>query len=140
VTRVDTGDWERYVARYVLQATQETLHVVEQGVQEVRNEAINRTPVNTGALRAGWQVRSDKLGDRASFIVYNKTPYAATVEYGTKSHRILPKRAGGVLRFQAGGQTVFRKYVDKHPGTQPRPMIRPALDRVLPVLRRKLGA
>lgn len=140
MSRVDSSDWERYVAAYVDQVRAETVHAVEQAGQEVRNEAVNRTPVNTGALRAGWQVRSNRIGDRATITVYNETPYAAMVEYGTKPHAIFPKSANGVLRFQVNGQTIYRKYVRKHPGTAPRPMIRPALDRVLPVLRRTLGA
>ncbi|MDZ7742981.1 MAG: hypothetical protein U5Q03_14915 [Bacteroidota bacterium] len=44
--------------------------------------------------------------------------YAQFVTMGTRPHVIVPRKPGGVLVFQAGGQTVFAKRVN-HPGTGP---------------------
>jgi hypothetical protein len=77
----------------------------------------------------------------------NDTPYARFVEYPTRPHIIRPKAGHGVmgpllpgqsrraitdigthriaLRFQLGGQTVFRMFVN-HPGTPGFPFMEPA--------------
>ena len=103
---------------------------------EVRNDAIRRSPVDTGLLRAGWRMREGTSGKVGWVEVYNSTPYAPAVEYGTRPHTIRVRNKK-VLANRGAGQ-VFGKVVN-HPGTPPRPMLRPAIDRVAPVLRAKLG-
>jgi hypothetical protein len=49
------------------------------------------------------------------------TEYAATIEFGSSPHFILPRFAK-VLKFDVGGETVFAKYV-QHPGTAPQLII-----------------
>ena len=39
------------------------------------------------------------------------------VHEGTRPHRIVPRRRGGVLRFQVGGRTVYARAVN-HPGNR----------------------
>lgn len=39
------------------------------------------------------------------------------VHEGTSPHRIVPRRRGGVLRFQVGGRTVYARAVN-HPGNR----------------------
>ena len=138
MNKVDTSDWERYVAEWVEQAGAEALRYVEAAAQNIRTSAIRRSPVNTGYLRAGWQVGSQRFGDKATVTIYNPVPYVKAIEYGTRPRSIFPRNPNGVLRWYVNGQPVFAKYVMKHPGSRPRPMLRPALDEELPKLKRKL--
>lgn len=95
----------------------------------VAAEARRRAPVKTGALRASIRVAQsrDVLGRYAvGYDVSASVPYALFVHEGTAPHIIRPRRAGGLLRFQVGGQTVFAREV-KHPGTRPNPFLADAL-------------
>lgn len=51
-------------------------------------------------------------------IVMVDHPAASFVLTGTKPHEIRPRRPGGVLRFEIGGEVIFTKVVH-HPGTKP---------------------
>jgi HK97 gp10 family phage protein len=82
-----------------------------------------RVLVDSGDLRRSLAVRVE--GDKVT--VGPDTPYASYVEFGTQPHEIRPKKADGVLVFQAGGRTVYAKVV-KHPGTKAQPFVRPAFD------------
>jgi HK97 gp10 family phage protein len=108
--------------------------VVKAG-NEIRNEAVMRTPVKTGNLRASWQTRNKKIGTGGEVIVYNNAKYWQAVEYGTKPHVITVKKKQ-VLANKKTGQ-VFGKRVN-HPGTKPKPMVRPALKTVIPKLIERL--
>ncbi|WP_374713098.1 HK97 gp10 family phage protein [Symbiobacterium terraclitae] len=49
-----------------------------------------RTPVDTGALRRGWEIGEvQRVGDKYIVEIINETEYAGFVEYG---HRIGPDR------------------------------------------------
>lgn len=48
----------------------------------VAADAAARTPVHTGALRAGWKVVPGD--DPGTSVVVNEVPYARFVEYGTR--------------------------------------------------------
>ncbi|MFD0783839.1 hypothetical protein ACFQZ8_07915 [Micromonospora azadirachtae] len=48
---------------------------------------------------------------------------------GTGAHVIRPRRPGGMLRFETGGQVVFTTLVN-HPGTRPQPWLREAMEEV----------
>lgn len=54
----------------------------------------------------------------------NAAPYAHFIEEGTRPHPISARRSG-TLRFEVGGQVVYRRRV-MHPGTKPRPFMRQA--------------
>jgi hypothetical protein len=61
-------------------------------------------------------------GTRRSVTVVAPVIQAATTDKGARAHRIVPRRAGGLLVFhwpKAGG-TVFLRSVN-HPGNPPRP-------------------
>lgn len=132
------GEFLAGIAEWVQHASETTVAIAEQGGQEIRNQAVLRTPVKTGVLRAGWQVRSSRRPDGATVDIYNNVNYSAHIEYGTKAYTIYPK-SGKVLAFQMNGKTVFAKSVN-HPGIRfPKPMLRPAVDMVVPAIRRKLG-
>lgn len=55
-------------------------------------------------------------------VAYDTAFYAQWVEFGTKAHRIVAKGKGALI---LGGRYV--KSI-KHPGSQPKPFLRPALD------------
>jgi hypothetical protein len=74
-----------------------------------------------GAVRPIITGGSNPLG-----IVMVDHPATHYVLYGTRPHKIYPKRKGGVLRFSVGGQIVFARYVS-HPGTKPNNFLLKAL-------------
>lgn len=88
--------------------------------------AQQRCPVKTGTLRRSIGMDLAVAGNQMTLGVFAKARHASFVEQGTRPHAIRPKRAR-VLRFQAGGRTVFAAHVD-HPGTRPRPFLRPAIE------------
>jgi HK97 gp10 family phage protein len=100
-----------------------TQQVLVQSANHILAEMEVRTPVKTGALRQSLaiQVRNDTV------TIGPNTPYAGFVEFGTKPHTIVPKKAGGTLMFTVGGQKVFTKKV-RHPGTKPQPYVVPAFE------------
>ena len=93
-------------------------------------EVQRRIPSDTGQLRASARVTTRARGAEVSasvkvgnFVAW----YAHMVEFGTRPHVIRPKEPGGALRF--GGATVRSV---NHPGIQPRPFMRPAIDSAFP--------
>lgn len=96
------------------------------GAVVIRDEIKGRVPVASGALRDSVRITSRaKAGTvSASVKVGNNTAwYAHLVEFGTRPHKILPKRVGGALRF---GGTEARSV--EHPGISGHPFIRPGVD------------
>jgi HK97 gp10 family phage protein len=79
--------------------------------------------------------RAGRAGKR--YRVAGDAYYARFVEFGTKSHTLIAKRKvmrggkRGVFAFEVGGKTVFARSI-KHPGTRPRPFLRPSLERKTP--------
>lgn len=64
-------------------------------------------------------------GTKVVYIVGSDLDYSAAVEFGTQPHPI----SGDPLAFTVDGETVFAQTVD-HPGTDPQPYLRPALEAV----------
>jgi len=96
----------------------------------------------TGWLAGSGYVNPVGMGGTASYTVGFGASYARFVEYGTKPHMIYPRAAGGVLRFETGGQIVFSRYVH-HPGTWPQNYLGGAVqyhkDELLRVIREKVA-
>lgn len=121
------------------------------GARVIRDEAKQNVPVQLGALKRSIKVSTNskrgtvtakvKAGDKRAF-------YAHMVEYGTRAHLIKVKeedrpinyrltRKRGVLT-RVSMRTINRNSlrigntfvgpVIEHPGAQPRPYLRPALD------------
>lgn len=93
-------------------------------------EVKRRAPVDSGALAKTVRISTKaKKGDvSASVKVGGKAKgedvfYAHMVEFGTRPHKIQPKKPGGFLIFG----TVRVRSVE-HPGIQGRPFMRPAVD------------
>ncbi len=105
----------------------------------VRDEIKSRTPVDTGNLRNSIRSKVKKLGrtgfaasigpgkvmgrDRDTKKSFIKADgwYAHIIERGSRSHKI-PRR--GTKPLKIGGNLVMGPV--EHPGTAPRPFIRPA--------------
>lgn len=95
------------------------------GANVVKDEAKSNVPVKSGLLRDGLKVstRSRRGVVTASVKAGGKHAYLARwIEYGTAAHKIVPKKAKSLF---FGG--VFAEAVD-HPGSSPKPFLRPALD------------
>ena len=93
-------------------------------VEAARSKALKRS----GYLAS--QISS--VVEKDSAAIYAKAPYSAYVEFGTRPHLILPKRARA-LRFEVDGEVVFARRVH-HPGTQPQPFLFPAVYEAIPEL------
>jgi hypothetical protein len=101
------------------------LALVTDTTRRVLNRATVLTPVDTGRLRAGNQMRVSTSGTRALGEVFNNTEYAEAVHDGTRSHVIVPRRKKA-LRFVVDGEVVFARKV-----TIPARKGRPWLSRAL---------
>ncbi|HSE07713.1 MAG TPA: hypothetical protein VLB29_03520 [Nocardioidaceae bacterium] len=99
---------------------------MERRVRRVEAEARRRAP---GSMGQGGNITSQiRRGPGGEFqgVINVRHPAALFVTYGTRPHRIEPRRPGGVLRFMVGGQVVYARFVN-HPGTRPDPFLRDAL-------------
>jgi hypothetical protein len=93
----------------------------------------------TGRLRAGI---THRMMPPFAARITSSAKHSGYVEDGTKAHWIRPKALGGssprqrkTLSFVQNGVRYFRKEVF-HPGTQPRPFMQKARDRVEPLFDR----
>jgi len=73
-------------------------------------------------------LKDDYSGPVESWVVGTNTEYAPIVEYGSSPHTITPDDAE-VLRFEIDGEVIFTDEV-QHPGTDPQPFFRPAVNEV----------
>lgn len=122
--RLDRGQMSR-----VIQG--EARRVLRLRAPQVLNRARVLAPVDTGRLRSSGEiVYSGFFGFRQKATIVFRVEYAEAVHNGTRPHVIRPKRAGGVLRFQIGGRTVYAKYVN-HPGTKGKPFLDRAVREVM---------
>lgn len=95
------------------------------GAQPVLADAKATVPVDSGLLRDGLKISTTAKGGRVTARVRATGKHAfiaAWMEYGVAAHQIAAGK-GGWLFF--GGN--YAKAV-QHPGIQPRPFMRPALD------------
>ncbi|MFU8873232.1 hypothetical protein [Micromonospora sp. SL4-19] len=110
-------------------STGQVVSFIRSVARKVRTRAVLKCPVDTGRLRAAHR---EEVGVRAGQVygfVENDVEYAAAVHDGTGAHVIRPRRAGGMLRFETGGQVVFTSLVN-HPGTRAQPWLREAMEEV----------
>lgn len=98
-------------------------------VAEMTRATFNRanvlTPVDTGRLRVGNNMRVYTAGMVAYGEVFNHVDYAAAVHNGAQPRKIYPRQREA-LKFTMNGRTVFAKSVD-WPGTRPQPWLLKAM-------------
>lgn len=94
-------------------------------------EITERTAVQARILAPGTMKQKIRPivtgGSNPLGIVMVEHPAASFVLQGTNPHKIYPRKPNGVLRFTAGGQVVFARYVN-HPGTKPNNFLLKALE------------
>lgn len=94
----------------------------------VSPDGSNNRPSGYMRSQIGWKVGTDELGLYVDIISPAETPdgypYALGVEIGTAAH-IIRSKGPYPLRDKRGN--VFGKEVN-HPGTDPQPYLRPAMD------------
>jgi hypothetical protein len=132
---LDTSGFESSLSSHLSQISKAALDEAHKAAYEIRNQAVARTPVNSGALRSAWQVRNKRTSVYYEATIYNNTKYAKSIEYGTKPRTITAKNKK-VLANKKTGQ-VFGKSV-RHPGSKAQPMLRPAVKSVMPKLQAAL--
>ncbi|MFI5493587.1 hypothetical protein [Actinoplanes sp. NPDC051859] len=103
------------------------LTFVRQVARRVRTRSVLTCPVDSGRLRSAHREEVGVRHGTVYGLVTNDVEYAAHVHDGTGPHTIRPRRHGGVLRFEAGGQVVFTTVV-RHPGTRAQPWLREAME------------
>lgn len=86
-------------------------------------------PVDTGYLRSTGKMNVGARGSAVYGRVAYTADYAAAVHNGRRALVIRPRRAGGKLRFQVGGKTVFATRVFQ-PARRARPFLTTALREV----------
>lgn len=133
--KIDSSEFERTAKRELDRLAENVMQEVIKAGNEVRNDAIKKTPVDTGSLRAGWKIRVERMGKGGKVTVSNETSYARSVEYGTKPHTIRAKSKSVLANRKTG--SFFGKTVN-HPGTRPNPMLGPAIRNVIPKLTARL--
>ena len=110
-------------------------------VQRAQRQTLTRakitSPVDSGALRNSHvaepiKVSGDKVTTEISVEGGAKQDYAMYVHEGTKPHVIKPRRKK-VLSWKGPEGRVFATAVN-HPGTEPRPWLRNALQATAPKL------
>jgi len=117
LTRLSTSV-RRFEERFVREAA-------EKGLQYARSY----TPVRSGRLAQSLRIESHGSLEHHIIIGGNRAPYAPYVEYGTRPHTILPRRAHA-LRFEVKGEIIYRRRVH-HPGSRPQLIMRRAAEQVL---------
>lgn len=98
---------------------------VRAGAKVMADEAKALVPVDQGDLRDSIRVsvRARRGVVTAKVTAGNKKAfYANWVEFGTAAHKIVPKKAQSLIF-----GTIFADKVD-HPGSRPKPFMRPAID------------
>jgi hypothetical protein len=94
------------------------------------NRANVLTPVDTGRLRVGNNMRLWSAGLVAYGEVFNHVEYAAAVHNGARPRIIVP-RTKRALKFVVDGQVVFASKVN-WPGTKAQPWLQNALVQTAP--------
>jgi HK97 gp10 family phage protein len=83
---------------------------VKTAAVETQNDAKSASPVDTGALRSGWQMRERGKTNGIEVEVFNVVPYAGYVEYGTRKQRAQPMLRPAVNKAVAKLKTKIRRY------------------------------
>lgn len=116
---------------------------LRESAKPIIKDARGKVPTRSKALKKslGQKVRTNNrrgvgysiVGARSKWTTYqgnkvNPAYYAHLVEFGTRRHLISPKSEKGSVGTLRVGQS-FVKGAVQHPGSRPRPFLRPAWDR-----------
>ncbi|MDX3074619.1 HK97 gp10 family phage protein [Streptomyces sp. MI02-7b] len=123
-TTINTRQFERGLRRVLGRMSDDVRRALVQTGVDVQNRARELCPVDTGRLRASIVHRVEGGGRSVGVVIGTNVSYAADVEYGTKPHVILPKNKKAL--YWPGAAHPVSKV--NHPGTRPRPFMRPAVE------------
>ncbi len=123
-------------AKHLEEASRGALHDALLAAEaSAENSIRSQTKTHTGRLLAG--VQTVQTGPYTGHL-FATAPYSGYVDGGTRPH-IITAKSGGVLSFVMNGKRVFARSV-KHPGTSPRPFVKPAMAAGIQVLEASLRA
>lgn len=121
--------WESTATKWAL----ETGTVLTDAIQ--RAAPIGERP-DSGKLRDSISFKPKISATSASVEFTSRVPYASYVINGTPAHIIVPRTAR-VLRWQQGGQWIYRQRVN-HPGARANPFPEKAVKPLVPWVSRKM--
>lgn len=101
--------------------------VLEDAAMEIVDKARKYAPKKTGRLMRS--IQKHRVGG-FGYKVSAGAPYAAYMEFGTRAHIIVPRRARALHFFTKTGEEVFTTRVH-HPGTKPFAYMRRAVEEVM---------
>jgi HK97 gp10 family phage protein len=99
------------------------------GVNVIKNEAKHEVPVKSGALRKSLKVTTKSKNGTVTAVLKADSriaPHAMLIEFGTRPHKIKPRNGGALV---INGHVVADV---EHPGSRPRPFLRPSYDSKAP--------
>lgn len=96
--------------------------LVKNTLYNIEADAKRECPVDTSRLRDSI---TTNITGKFSGECGTNVEYAEDVEYGTRPHTIVPKKANA-LHWKSGGTDYFAKKVN-HPGTKAHPFFEPAI-------------
>jgi hypothetical protein len=99
--------------------------LVTLGMVRTFSRASVTAPVDTGNMRALHRMNKRVGKRRVVGRVISDARYSMAVHAGARPH-VIRARGDGYLRFEAGGQVLYRKSVN-HPGVRARPWLAHAL-------------
>lgn len=125
IERPRTANFDLSDGRLTATANAASLPAVLKVTRQTLNRAKALAPVRTGRLRASLSMSVSVTAIGPVGRVSTNLSYAQYVHDGTRAHVIRAKKRRGVLRFEVGGQVIYRPLV-RHPGTRARPFLRRA--------------
>lgn len=74
------GNFSASIRQFADKTKQRALEVTEEVVTEMTATIIDRTPIDTGNAKDGWEIEQYEDGYR--YRIFNKVPYIGVLEYG----------------------------------------------------------
>lgn len=127
------AEWQRDCSMLVDNLRSGVAHATQVATRIIKQDV----PVVTGELQRSVRPTARNTANGATGSVSVTAGHAGYVLDGTPPHHIVSRSVGvgGVLRWEAGGQTFFRRGV-YHPGTKPQDYLYRATDEAQGVMNR----
>ncbi|KUN37671.1 hypothetical protein AQJ30_15415 [Streptomyces longwoodensis] len=117
--RIETGR----IARFLRLRGGRVERKLRERTERVARIAAAEAPGSMGRY-VDWHIETGPRGLEG--VITCDHPAVLYVVQGTRPHLIRPRRRGGVLRFEVGGDVVYTRLV-RHPGTRPNNFLARAL-------------
>ena len=135
VSKADIDGYSRRVMRYKKKVKQEVAKDLAEAALNIRNEAVERAPVNEGRLRTSIYIQKLR-GTGLLWEVGTRVKYAPYMEFGTGKLVNLREliRAG----FPTSYAAQFKGKGIRQVNIQPRPFLFPSFNNEVPKLRKRI--